>query len=57
MGDGKFVKITVSIPRALLEEMRQVCEEHGYTRSELIRVAVRRFITHLKAGREEVGAR
>ena len=56
MDEGKkFVKVSVSLPKQLVEEIDEVCEEEGFTRSELIRIAVRRFLTYRKLGREEVG--
>ncbi|RLE96740.1 MAG: hypothetical protein DRJ96_05790 [Thermoprotei archaeon] len=57
MGDGKFVRVTVTVPKSLLEEVEEVCEEYGYTRSELFRIAIRRFITYLRMGQKEVGVR
>ena len=51
----KFTRMTISLPRELLEEIDRFCEEHGYTRSELVRVAVRRFMNLYELSREEVG--
>lgn len=55
MDEGKkFVKVSVSLPKQLVEEIDEVCREEGFTRSELIRIAVRRLLTYRKLGREEV---
>jgi len=50
----KFVKVSVSLPKQLIEEIDRVAEEEGFTRSELIRIALRRFLVYRKLGREEV---
>ncbi len=55
MDEGKkFVKVSVSLPKQLIEEIDRVAEEEGFTRSELIRIALRRFLVYRKLGREEV---
>ncbi|RLF21644.1 MAG: hypothetical protein DRN15_10800 [Thermoprotei archaeon] len=54
MGEKKFVRVTITIPPGLLEELEEMCREHGYTRSEFVRTAIRRFITYLKMSREEI---
>jgi len=55
MDEGKkFVKVSVSLPKQLIEETDRVAEEEGFTRSELIRIALRRFLVYRKLGREEV---
>jgi len=56
MKDGNFIKVSISFPESLLKEIDEVCREEGYTRSELVRIAVRRFLTYRKLGKEEVGA-
>lgn len=38
---------TISLPVDLDERIKEACERHGYTRSEFIREAVRRFLTEL----------
>ena len=57
MGDEKFVRVSITIPRSLLKEVDDICQEEGYTRSELFRIAIRRFITYLRMGQKEVGVR
>ncbi len=50
MGEGEYVRVTISMPRSLLEEVKRACKRHGYTQSELFRVAVRRFLSSLERG-------
>jgi len=44
----KFIKVSVSLPRQLVEELDEMCREEGFTRSELIRIAVRRLLNYRK---------
>ncbi len=46
----RFIRITVTIPKPLLKEIDRACKTYGYTRSELIREAARRFLAELYKG-------
>ena len=40
----RFVRVVVLLPEPLLEAIDRYCEEQGYKRSELIRLALREFL-------------
>ena len=40
----KSIKITISMPEALVKELDRFCFGHSYDRSEAMKEAVRRFI-------------
>ena len=44
---AKCVVRTISLPIDLDERIKEACKRHGYTRSEFIREAVRRFLAEL----------
>ncbi len=47
----EHVKISISLPRKLLEEVDRFCKEWGYTRSELFRDAVTHYMLYLEYGK------
>lgn len=40
----KSIKLTISMPEAMVKELDRFCFGHSYDRSEAIREGVRRFI-------------
>lgn len=40
----KFVGLSLKIPKTLDEKIREACKENGMTKSELVRLAIRKLL-------------
>ncbi|OGE80693.1 MAG: hypothetical protein A2826_01150 [Candidatus Doudnabacteria bacterium RIFCSPHIGHO2_01_FULL_43_23] len=45
----KTALVTVSFPHSILSEAKKVAQKEGMTRSELLRLALRRYLEELRA--------